>query len=48
MITPAKKRMCIIADALYADGKPDTRQHNLTIVLCVAHIIKIKEDARWN
>ena len=40
--------MCIIAHALYADGKPDTRQHNLIIALCAAHIIKIKEDAKRN
>lgn len=40
--------MYIIAHAQYADGKPDTKQQNLTIALCVAHIITIKEDAKRN
>lgn len=41
MILPAKKWMYIIAHAQYADGKPDTKQQNLTIALCAAHIKEI-------
>ena len=41
MITPARKWMYIIAHAQYADGKPDTKQQNLTIALYAAHIMEI-------